>query len=232
MSNEKTVEAEISGYISTVLRKYFGKGPTSVYVTFKHPFISIHFRGFLSAPEKLLMKQDEEKRVLETRNLVMMDLKPEMMRGIKEVVGLQINELYADWDLQKETGIFIGVLNGEVKEEDFEWTDAAVEQNFRERIEEASRKSEKVPGYTQAYWLSNRAILVRRNGVLVEIEKELIKNGYVEELRLTKRPLEQRMLKEAQLETILNRTISETFLDWNFEEDKSYTVFLLEPEAR
>lgn len=232
MSNEKTVQAGISGYISTVLRKYFGKGPSSVYVTLKHPFVIIHFRGFLSAMEKLLIKQNEEKRILETRDMMMMELNPEMMRGIKEVAGLTINELYADWDLEKETGVFIGILYGEVNEEDFEWTDKAVEQTFRGRIEEASRKSEKVPGYTQAYWLSNRVILVRRNGVLVEIEKELIKNGYVEALKLTKRPLEQRMLKEAQLETVLNRTISDTFLDWNFEEDKSYAVFLLEQEAR
>ena len=74
--------------------------------------------------------------------------------------------------------------------------------------------------------------MVRRSGVLVEIEKELIKNGYVEELKLTKRPLEHRMLVEAGLETVLKRAINETFLDWNFEKDKSYTVFLLEPKEK
>lgn len=42
MSKERTFQAEIGGYISTVLRKHSGKGPTSFYVTinpvYHHPF--------------------------------------------------------------------------------------------------------------------------------------------------------------------------------------------------
>lgn len=231
MTKEKTVQAEVSGYISTLLRKHFGKGPTSVYVTLNHPFITIHLRGFLAPMERILVKQGELKRVLETRDLMMLDLKAEIIQGLKEVAELEVNELYADWNLERETGLIIGIMDKE-NEEDGKWTDDASEEAFRKRIEEASWKTEKVPGYTQSYWLSDRAILVRRSGVLVEIEKELIKNGYVEELKLTKRPLEHRMLVEAGLETVLKRAINETFLDWNFEKDKSYTVFLLEPKEK
>lgn len=60
---------------------------------------------------------------------------------------------------------------------------------------------------------------------------DLIKKGYVEELKLTMRPLENRMLKEARLDKFLYRTIDEIFLNWNFDADKSYTVFLLEPNS-
>lgn len=45
-----------------------------------------------------------------------------------------------------------------------------LEHTFRKLIEEASRKTEKVPGYKQAYWLKNRMILVRRFGVQVELK--------------------------------------------------------------
>lgn len=231
MSKEKTIQTEISGYISTVLRQHFGKGPSSVYVTISNPFITIHLRRFLAPMERLQVKQRQVKRVLETRDLMMMDLKPEIIQGLKEVAGLEVTELYADWNLEKETGLIIGIMD-EQAEEDGKWTDNASEENFRKKIEEASRKTEKVPGYTQVYWLSDREILVHRSGVLVEIEKELIKNGYVEELKLTKRPLEHRMLVEAELEGVLKRTINETFLDWNFEKDKSYTVFLLEAKEK
>lgn len=43
-------------------------------------------------------------------------------------------------------------------------------------------------------------------------------------LRFTKRSFEYRMLKQAQLDTLLSQKIREVFLDWNFEEDKSFTV--------
>lgn len=67
----------------------------------------------------------------------------------------------------------------------------------------------------RSYW----AILIRRSGILVRIEKELIKNGFVEELKLAKRLLEHVLLKEVRLEHALKRTISEIFLEWEFEED-------------
>src|SRR5690606_34465422 len=48
MPNEKTIHTEVGSYISTLLRDHFGKGPTSVFVTVKPPFITIHLRGFLA----------------------------------------------------------------------------------------------------------------------------------------------------------------------------------------
>ena len=68
--------------------------------------------------------------------------------------------------------------------------------------------------------------------IIVDIEKELIKNGAVEELRLAKRPLEHRVIELLQLESVLKQEISEFFVDWNFEEDKSYMVFILESKSK
>ncbi|WP_211656269.1 Na-translocating system protein MpsC family protein [Planococcus alpniumensis] len=232
MAKGKTYESEISGYISTTLRKHFGKGPTSVYVTIKHPFITIHFRGFLAPMEKLQIKQEESKRVLATRDIVMLDLKPEILQGLREVAEIELKELYADWNLTKETGMIIGVMNEETTEDTENWPDNVNPEVVRKKIDEASRHAEKTPDRTDIYWLNERTILVRRSGILVRIEKELIKNGFIEALKLSKRPLEHELLEEVGLEQALNRTTSEIFLDWDFEKDVSYIVLLLEPKER
>lgn len=59
----------------------------------------------------------------------------------------------------------------------------------------------------------------------------MIKNGVTEELRLAKRPLEHRVMEFMQLEPIFNRDINGLFVDWNFEEDKAYMVFILNPQV-
>ena len=82
----------------------------------------------------------------------------------------------------------------------------------------------------ESYWLNNTTVLIERLGIMVDIEKELIKNGATEELRLAKRPLEHRIMEFFKLEPVLKQEISELFVDWHFEEDKSYLVFLLEPK--
>ena len=102
MPKEKTIQSEVSGYISTLFRNHFGKGPTGVYITIQRPFVAIQFRGFLALMERLQIKQKEIKRVLETRDLMMAELKPEIIQGLREVTGIEINELYVDWISQKK----------------------------------------------------------------------------------------------------------------------------------
>ena len=230
MVKDKTVQAEIGGYISTLLRTHFGKGPTAVYVTIKRPFIAIHLRGFMTPMERLLMKQKEMKRILETKDILMNSLKVEIIQGLKQINHLEVKELYADWNLEKETGLILVVLEEEPDGDAFKGPDDVDEEAFREKIKQASNKAEKVPGRTETYWLSDRAIVVRRSEILIRIEKELIRSGFTEELKIAKRPLEHQVLQEVQLESVLKRSISETFLDWDFNADLSYVVFLLEPK--
>ncbi|KOF10660.1 hypothetical protein AC739_08345 [Planococcus glaciei] len=229
MAKEKTLESEIGSYFSNLLRTNFGKGPTSVYVTIAEPFITVHFRGFISPMERVLINQKEHQRILETRDLMMDELKPDIMLELSKHLNNDVQELYADWNLEKETGMIISVLNGDDSEGFMPVPEDIDLEAFRGKIIEASNKAQKAPGSTTIYWLSDRTIVVRRTEILVEIEKALIKNGFEEQLKLAKRPLEHQMLLEVGIESVLNRSIAETFLDWNFEKDLGFTIFLLEP---
>ncbi|WP_282019580.1 DUF2294 domain-containing protein [Planomicrobium okeanokoites] len=232
MASEKTVQSEISGYISTLLRDHFGKGPTSVYVTIRKPFIVIHFRGFIAPMEAVLLKQKEWKRVLETRDLLINELEEDIKKNLWRMGQLDISEFHADWNLELETGLLIGVIDENVQENDFEWPAEIDRDTFEEKIETASERAEKTPSSIESYWLNDRTILVKRYGILVGIEKALISEGYAEILKLAKRPLERHLILESHPEKILKRNIKEVFLDWNFQDDIGYIVFLLEPPKK
>lgn len=229
MSKEKTIQSEIGGYISTLLRKHFGKGPTSVFVTLKSPYIVIHFRGFIAPMEAVLLKQNEWKRVLETRDLLINELKGDLIKNLWNIANLEVKEFYADWDLNLETGLLIGVTDEEAVEDDFRWPDEIDKSAFERTVIDASERAEKKPSTIKSFWLNERTILVKKTEILVGIENALIAEGYAEILKLAKRPLERRLLLEAQPEMKLGRQITEVFLDWNFPEDIGYIVFLLEP---
>ncbi|UTR10437.1 DUF2294 domain-containing protein [Evansella sp. LMS18] len=232
MPSETNIHSETARFISSMLRSNFGKGPASVYVTVKPPFFTAHIRGFIAPMEKILLRQKEYQRVLETRDLLMQDLKQEIILELWKTSALDVKQLYADWDLEKETGTIFGILqDGAGKEEDSFWPEELNKQEFIEGINRASILVQKKPGSTEAYWLNDRTILVRRKEILVPIEKELIRNGVIEDLKLSKRPLERRALKEVQLETILKRNISEYFVDWNFDKDEGFIVLILKKES-
>lgn len=233
MKKEKTRESLIGGYISTLLRKHFGKGPTSVFVSIRYPYITIHFRGFLAPMEKLQLKHGESGRVLATRDLMMLDIKPEILAGIQEVADLELQEIYADWHLPNESGMMIGVLASDTPGEDKHGWPVDIDGTaVLEKVEEASRIAQKTPEQTDFCWLNDRTLLIRRAGILIRLENELIKSGFAEELRLAKRPLEHDLLEEVGLERTLKRSFEEVFLDWDFDGDVSYMVLLLQPKKR
>lgn len=56
---------------------------------------------------------------------------------------------------------------------------------------ELSEWGQKTPAKTETFWLSDRLILIKRTGIFVQIEKELIEAGYTEVLQRVKRPMER-----------------------------------------
>ena len=228
MKKEKTTESEVSGYISGLFRTHFGKGPTSVFVAIREPFIIIHLREFLAPTEKVLMSQKESVRVQEIRDLLMRDLKEQIKLDLLKSAELEIKEIHADWNLENKTGLLILVLNGEAKEKEQEWPKHIDKKAFYQEVADASKKAQKEPDKTEVFWLNERTVLIRREGILIEIEKELIRNNFTEQLKLAKRPLEAKLIYNSSLEQLLNRKITEAFTDWDFKDDIGYMVLLIE----
>lgn len=231
MRNEKTVQTEIGAYASALLRDYFGKGPTSVYVSISPPFVTIHFRGFMTPVEKVLLKQNETRRIIETRDLLMNDIRGAVKKELWKIGRLKVNEIYADWNLEKQTGLIIGVMDESTTPNATSWPDDSNEKKFREELIKASIITEKQPKSSTSYWLNDRTVLVERFDILIPIEKELINDGFIEELKLSKRHLEHRVLRELPLEETLNRLIDEIFLCWDFSRNVGYVIFILEAKG-
>jgi uncharacterized protein YbcI len=221
---------ELSSYISKILRDYFGKGPESVHVSLGKTFIVVYIRNFLSPTEKVLMDQKQEESVQQTRDLVMQTLIPEIKAYIKIVTGMEIREFYYDWGLHNKSAMFTGICT------DSSSIDYPIKENFtgkEELINEMinlSSESEKKPEEIYACQLNPRSILVIRNGILVRIEKQLIRQGMREQLKLAKRTLEKGLLhNNNHFEGILDTNVIDIFVDWDFDLDKSVIVLVTNP---
>lgn len=222
--------AELSSYISKILRDHFGKGPESVHVSLGKTFIIVYIRNFLTPTEKVLMNQKQDESVQHTRDLVMQTLIPEMKAYIKIVTGMEIREFYYDWGLHNKSAMFTGICSDSTS------TDYPITEQFTGKedliheIIQLSSESEKKPEEIYACQVNQRTILVIRNGILVRIEKQLIRQGMQEQLKLAKRTLEKGLLhNNNHFEGILDTKIVDIFVDWDFDLDKSVIVFVTNP---
>ncbi|MDN3436617.1 Na-translocating system protein MpsC family protein [Planococcus sp. APC 3900] len=158
----------------------------------------------------------------------MRDLKEQIKLDLLKSAELEIKEIHVDWNLENKTGLLILVLNGEAEEKAQEWPKDIDKKAFYQEVADASKKAQKEPDKTEVVWLNERTVLIRREGILIEIEKELIRNNFTEQLKLAKRPLEAKLIYNSSLEQLLNRKITEAFTDWDFKDDIGYMVLLIE----
>lgn len=228
-----TLQTEIGSYIGRLLRDNFGKGPESIYVSLGSNFITMYLRNFISPPERVLMGQSQEFTVQRTRDILMQALIPEIKAYIKMATGNEIVEFYHDWALHNRSGLFAGVTAKKFPNEHPFTENYSGREVLEQEIVAISEQAQKKPAELYSIQLNPRTLLVIRNGILVNIEKELIRLGFKETLVVAKRNLEKNLLhNNNHFEKILEMKTIDIFVDWDFEIDKSVIVFITNPTAK
>lgn len=216
---------KIRHYTEQFLLDHFGEKADRIQVTYTPPFLIIHLKGFLLPSEKIFLERGQTEKVLETRDILIQSVKPTLLEEIQQFTEIPLVDLYADWNLHRQTGLLI--IKMETGQASYPLPETVNEEALHEIVLMNSMRSQRKPDEINFYWLSHQVLLVERIGILVDIEEQLLKNGLQEELRLAKLPLERRILSLFNLEAHLNRQIEDLFVDWDFSQDRSYMVFIL-----
>ncbi|WP_093215827.1 DUF2294 domain-containing protein [Sediminibacillus albus] len=228
--DNKSIEAEIASYTGKLFRDNFGKGPSSLFVSVVKPFITIHLRDFLAPMERVLVNQKNDLKVQETRDLLMQELLPDIKATIRTTAQVDIQNIYYDWSLTNKTGIIIAEMSEEEQNITEDYLSYPARDKVHEEIVRFSEKAQKAPSSLFSLMLNPRTLMIVRKGILVRIEKELIKAGFEEQLKLSKRRLEKSLLNIDLLESLLGVQIEDVFADWDFDLDKGYIALILKPE--
>jgi uncharacterized protein YbcI len=222
----RTMQSDISSYVGKVLRDHFGKGPSSVYVSIYDPFVTIYVKDFLSATERVLYRGKQEQTLKKTRDFVMDKISDEISAYIREVTEIDIQDLYYDWSLENQSGVFLGVGS---YSSDVPFPSYQGQDTVHDEVILMSEKVEKRPEKTVSLQVNARTLIVIREGLLVEIEKQLIHDGHQEALRQSKGKIEKRTLKADKISAHIECEIEDYFIDWDFDKDRSFTVFIMKP---
>ncbi|THF84708.1 DUF2294 domain-containing protein [Cohnella fermenti] len=218
----------IASYVGKLFRDHFGKGPESAMVSIGSNSITIYFRNFLTPSERVLLEQNQETIIHQLRQALFQAMIPELASYIESVTGIKPHEFYYDWSLPNKSGMLLAfcpepVPGGQEVSQEFEGK-AELEQE----IVSISQMAQKTPEEIISYEVNPRTILIIRNGILVRIEKELIRLGHSELLKGIKRDLENSYLhNNDNFENMLGKRVVDCFVDWNLDSDKSVIVLVL-----
>ncbi len=227
----KKMQQDISSFTGRLFRDHFGKGPESVYVSMGYTFLVIYLRNFITPSERVLLEQDQEMTILQLRGKLMKSISPELKAYIEILTGIKIREIYYDWGIHNHSGMITCISEEPFTAKEAIEEDYAGKRQIDQEIVDISHQAQKAPEEIYSCEINDRTLVVIRNGILVRIEKELIRLGNDELLKRVKRNLEKSYLhNNSHFETILNKRVIDSFVDWDFELDKSAIVFILNPK--
>lgn len=222
----------IASYTGKLLRDHFGKGPESVVVSIGHTYITIYLRNFLTPSERILLEQQQEEIILLTRARLMQAVIPEIQSYLEVMNGSKPQEVYYDWDLEHRSGMITVISPEPVKQGSGACIpiDYSGKTSIEAEVIRICQRIQKAPQEVMSYELNPRTLLIVRSGVLLQLERELIRLGQGDFLKGVKKNLEkEHILGSKVLEGLLHHTIADCFIDWNYTLDKSILLLMLDP---
>lgn len=194
--------------------------------------MTIYLRNFITPSESVLLRQNQEDIVQKTRDMLLQTLIPEIKAYIKILSGIEIKEFYYDWGLHNKSGVFVCIGASEAKIEESGGEEYNGKESLHSEINRISIQAQKEPEEIHSYLLNPRTLVIIRKGILVSIERELIRLGSSETLKLAKRNLETRLLHNSNMfGSILQTKVNDIFVDWDFNLDKSAIVMIMSPTS-
>jgi uncharacterized protein YbcI len=164
-----------------------------------------------------------------SRNIVMKTILQQLTAIIELEFDQEVESFYHDWNYPQNTGMITIQFRASVTHQLNQ--DQTEPNNFKPLIDEIDRISilvQKKPEKTEACFISPKICLVKREGILIQIEKKLIEKGYEQNLMVAKDDLEKSYLhRDNRFEEIFRNPIADVFVDWDFSEDRSIICFVL-----
>lgn len=219
-----------------IYQSKFGTLPTSCQVVQSGPFLFVYIYGFISPMESILVRKGDLLSVETARNLIMNSVIDEIKGVIHGLLKVHVEEAYHDWNYMNNTGMILLVLDQPVEQIEHtsdrnpnEPSTLIHSNQLIDKVKEISALVEKVPESIKTYRLSDRIYIVERLGILIPLEKALLRKGFINELKYTKDDLEKSYFhRSGYFDDLFNQSVKDIFVDWDLNKDKSYLGFVLE----
>lgn len=233
MTNDQhMLQQEIASFAGKLLRDHFGKGPESVFVSIGDKFFTIYLKNFMSPMERVLKEQNHNAILNDIREKLMEKIAPDIRTFVEIKTNIKVNNIYYDWGIHNQSGVIIGECD-----DSFGYSNNEAEFDEKEAIDEAiiklSHHVEKAPEEIVSMKINPRTFLIIRNGILVRVEKELVRIGQGHALKSVKRGMEKSYLhNNINFEELMGKKIIDLFVDWDLEKDRSVIVLIVNPNRK
>ncbi|WP_172251301.1 Na-translocating system protein MpsC family protein [Saccharibacillus deserti] len=229
MFEKNKAASHIEKLIQDMCTSSFNHPPGRIGVYPDERSLIIHLEDFMGDEVLRLINLHDQDALRSVQELMVEHMLPNLTRTLKETTGTEIDAFYYDWFDKDLSGMLIGMPKEPLhsaRSELYPGKDAV-----HEKIGQVTCEIQKIPDETYSYWAADHILVIIREGILIKLEKAFLEQGAGEILRKVKRNLEKNVIQQeanTPIEKHLNRKIKSYYLDWSFDQNKSFLIYVFE----
>ncbi|OWA37758.1 hypothetical protein B9G55_06860 [Saccharibacillus sp. O16] len=227
MSNAESYQS-LHDYSDLICKNQFGKKPDSIEIRANDRCCLIFYHGLVDEKDDRL-PSDPDERYSHVYILLEQFIFPMLKPKIEAASTRHVEYVFMDWKSETNTSMiaaFLIPLSDPLPEDLY-----AGKAQLHSDVESITAKVQKTPVRIESFRLDPDILMVIRKGLLISLEKKLVKKGFNTQLRIAKRELElDRFMEGLPIRELLNRDLEASYIDWSFKDDVSLLLLKLGDE--
>ncbi|GAE37051.1 Na-translocating system protein MpsC family protein [Halalkalibacter akibai] len=217
----------LSSYISKVLKLKFGKGPETCMAAMGNNLLIVRVHHFMTPTEKVLYEENEVGLALRVRTILMETIFKEISEDVAMLIGLKFTSFYHDWDYKTNQGILLFMAGDSFEHGDW-LKNEGYELALCEKVQSVCGNVHKKPSIVNIIKVSPNLCVVECLDVLIKTEHLLHSGGYHDILSERSYEIRENFTRyKSEFQSILNMNITQMFLVWDYNKNKSFLVFCM-----
>ncbi|MDD3394256.1 MAG: Na-translocating system protein MpsC family protein [Anaerotignum sp.] len=225
--SKRNLDQMLSSYIGKLYKEIAGKGPENVYVAFGDACYIVYIKNYFMPYEKII-QQDGDKDLLDkVMHVATKNLNAQIVQYTEIITGVSTEETYYDWNTENGSRVLVGMSKRQFQVSSSVKSDYYGEQLLHKELIRLGHFADSIPETINSFCLSSKFFIFERGGGTTRLEREMELMGYGEVIKKTKRQIEKQYLNNNLcIKNVLDMEIIDTFIDWNFNKNKSIVVLV------
>lgn len=226
-SSKKNLDQMLSSYIGKIYKEIAGKGPENVCVAFGDGCYVVYIKNYFMPYEKII-QQDGDKELLDkVMHVATKSLNAQIVQYTEIITGVSTEETYYDWNIENGSRVLVGISNRQFQISSSVKSGYYGEQLLHKELIRLGHFADSIPETINSFCLNSKFFIFERGGGTTRLEKEMELTGYGNVIKNTKRQIEKQYLNSNLcIKNILDMEAIDTFIDWNFNKNKSIVVLV------
>ena len=221
------MDQTLSAYIGKLYKEITGRGPENVYVAFGDKCYIVYIKNYIMPYEKMIQQDGDMELLDKVMHIATKNLNTQIVQYTEKISGVSTEETYYDWNIENGSRVLIGIGKQQYEMSSSVKSDYYEEQLLRKELIKLGHLTDSIPETISSICFNSKIFIFERFGGTTRLEREMELKGYGDVIKNTKRQIEKKFFNDNLcIKNILELEVTDTFIDWNFKENKSIVVLV------